>query len=55
MSKFGSRQLDAAGVRNLYVPLSVDKAFKPTPFLCDASGARVTGRQLMNVGEDRLL
>jgi len=54
MSKFGSRMLEAAGVRHGYVPHGVESVFRPTPWL-EAGGRRVSGRELIGVAEDRFV
>lgn len=55
MSKFGSQMMEAEGLEHLYVPHAVEKVFKPTTSIMDASGELITGRDIMGIGEDRFV
>lgn len=56
MSKFGQTQLAQLGLESIYVPHAIDTTvFKPTPFLRDVNGGKVSGRDLMGFGADKFI
>lgn len=52
MSKFGSRMMEAESLEHVYIPHGFDPVFKPTQTMRDATGATITGRDIMKLPED---
>lgn len=51
-SGFAQRQIEAAGVESIYVPMAIDtNLYKPTPTWSNG-GTPMTGRRLMGFGDD---
>ena len=56
MSKFGQQQMANIGLESIYVPHAIETSvFKPTPFLLDVEGQKITGNDLIGFGEDRFI
>lgn len=55
MSQFGKLQLDRAGIESIYVPHAIEPVFHPTPKLETPDGSMMTGRELMEISEDRFV
>lgn len=56
MSRHGQDALAAAGIESTYIPHAIDTAvYKPSPTFTTADGATMTGREFMNIGDDRFV
>ena len=56
MSKFGQTQMANLGIESIYVPHGIDtKVFKPTPFLLNSEGEKLTGHELMGFTDDKFV
>ena len=55
MSKFGKAMLENVGIESEYAPHGIEAAYKPTPTFTTAEGEQMSGRQLMEIKEDRFV
>ncbi len=56
MSRFGQQQLANLGIESIYVPHGIDtNIFKPTPYLVDVNGGRISGQDLLGFGDDKFV
>lgn len=55
MSKFGQAMIEREGIESLYVPHAVEKVFHPTQSVPKPDGGDLTGRQFMEIGEDKFV
>lgn len=55
MSEFGTQMLEADKIEHAYVPHAIEKVFHPTPFLQDADGDKLTGRELMKIDDEKFV
>jgi glycosyltransferase involved in cell wall biosynthesis len=52
MSRFGSRMMDLEKIEHLYAPHAVERVFKYSPTMSDATGKMIRGRDIMKAPED---
>ena len=55
MSKFGQAMFEGAGIESDYVPHGFDSVFVPTEAVTGADGAVKTGRELLNISQDKFV
>ena len=55
MSQFGQEELTKSGVRSVYVPHGIEAVFKPTEFINDTNGKRISGREIIDVDKDKFV